>query len=290
MKIDGGVERHEEVFLARYARLRAWALQLTGGERESAEDLVQDAFIHFTFARPELEAIGNLDGYLYSMLRNLHRSQTRRAQRLAGRALPVLEYDSAETTLRASDDGDRLRVQDELRQVCRYACARKETSKAGSVLILRFIHGYYPREIALVTRTTRAAVEERLRVARDEAARYLKNPESLRFLRHATTDPHAHDAGTALAQPTDEFLCELRRAVFQSRRGECLSEETLALVYREEEETRREEAVTHEEDATRRRDDSSHAPDAAALAHLVSCPRCMDGVNKLLALPPLAER
>ncbi|HEV2763492.1 MAG TPA: RNA polymerase sigma factor, partial [Pyrinomonadaceae bacterium] len=269
VKFDEGVERHEEVFLARYGRLRAWALQLTGGDRGPAEDLVQDAYVHFTFARPDLERITNLDGYLYTMLRNLQRSQMRRAERLEGRGLPILEYDSAETTLRAAGERDRLRVQDELRQVCAYACARKESSKAGSVLILRFIHGYYPREIASVVRGTRASVEERLRVARGEAAQYLKNPESLRFIREAPRAQVRADAGTALPLPADEFLTELRRAVFESRRGACAGEEALRELYRAED---------------------AEGLDAPTLAHLVSCTRCMDEVNQLLGLPPLSER
>jgi len=32
-------------------------------------------------------------------------------------------------------------LREELWQACEYACARKETSRAGSVMILRFFHG-----------------------------------------------------------------------------------------------------------------------------------------------------
>src|SRR2546429_7579712 len=71
----------------------------------------------------------------------------------------------------------------------------KETSKAGRVLILRFLHGYYPREIAQVMQCTREAVEERLRVARSEARQYLENPKSLRFLGHQVSEPRAVATG-----------------------------------------------------------------------------------------------
>src|SRR5919206_3422227 len=115
-------ERHEDVFLARYRSLHAWALRLTGGDAARAEDLVHDAFVQFTFARPELGRVENLDGYLYQMLRNLHLSQLRRARRRGEDAPAVVEYDSAEGALRAfADPRDSIRVQDELRQVCRYA-------------------------------------------------------------------------------------------------------------------------------------------------------------------------
>ena len=211
---------HEEVFLARYGPLRAWALRLTGGDAARAEDLVHDAFVQFTFARPDLARVQNLDGYLYQMLRNLNTSQMRRANRRRGDEPAVFEYDSAEFVLRAADPRDLIRVQDELRQVCHYACVRKESSKAGSVLILRFMHGYYPVEIARFTGSTREAVEERLRVARNEARQYLKDPESLRFI---NKERGARAASTGYVQTPEELLSDLRRRVFDSRRGERLN-------------------------------------------------------------------
>ncbi|HEX8294250.1 MAG TPA: RNA polymerase sigma factor, partial [Pyrinomonadaceae bacterium] len=257
---------HEEVFLARYGLLRSWALRLTGGDAARAEDLVHDAFVHFTFARPDLARVQNLDGYLYQMLRNLNISQMRRANRRRGDEPAVFEYDSAEFVLRAADPRDLIRVQDDLRQVCHYACVRKESSKAGSVLILRFMHGYYPVEIARFTGATREAVEERLRVARNEARQYLKDPESLRFISKGRARG-ARAASTGYAQTPEELLRDLRQRVFESRRGQCPTAEGLSKVY-----------------------DSKGGPDCATLAHLVSCPRCIDEVNDLHELPLLAER
>lgn len=265
--IAADFDQHEEIFLARYTRLRAWALQFTENDRERAEDLVHDIYIQLTFTRPDLKAINNLDGYLYAMLRNLHLSQIRRSTRLQHRSLSIVDYDSAELGLRASDLREQIRLQDELREVCQYACARKETSKAGSVLILRFLHGYYPREIALVMRSTRSAVEERLRLARAEARQYLKNPKSLRFLRERAEE--RKPAQTGFARTTDGFLTELRDTVFDSRQGDCMSPGYLEKLYR--------------------RDEASGI-DHAALAHVVSCARCLDEVNRLLNLPLLNER
>ena len=73
---------HEELFMQHYQWLVTWALRLTDQNREQAEDLVHDCFVHFTICRPSLEAIENLEGYLYTMLRNLHLSQVRRAARI----------------------------------------------------------------------------------------------------------------------------------------------------------------------------------------------------------------
>jgi DNA-directed RNA polymerase specialized sigma24 family protein len=257
---------HEEVFLARYGPLRAWALRLTGGDAARAEDLVHDAFVQFTFARPDLARVQNLDGYLYQMLRNLNISQIRRAGRRRGDEPSVFEYDSAEFVLRAADPRDLIRVQDDLRQVCHYACVRKESSKAGSVLILRFMHGYYPVEIARFTGSTREAVEERLRVARNEARQYLKDPESLRFI-NKERGRGVPGPATGYTQAPEELLRDLRQRVFDSRRGGCVGGERLSKIY-----------------------EAKGGPDCATLAHLVSCPSCIDEVNDLHDLPLLSER
>ena len=262
-------ERHEDIFLARYAAMRGWALRLTEGDRARAEDLVHDAYVHFTLARPPLDGVENLDGYLFVMLRNLHTSQARRAARLRERMLPAIDYDSAAGAARAADPRDLARVHDELRACCRYACARMRTSKAGSVLALRFFHGYYPREIALVARATRESVEERLRVARGEARQFLKDPSALRFMRDDARAPEPRFAREgAAALTTDELLADLRRAIFDSREGDCPAAVELESLYQ------------------------AGAPgiDTRTLAHVVCCPRCIDEVNRLLGLPPLAGR
>src|ERR1044072_1054232 len=219
---------HEEVFLARYGPLRTWALRLTGGDAARAEALVPAPSVQFPFARPDLARVQSLDGYLYQMLRNLNISQLRRANRRRGDEPGVFEYDSAEFVLRAADPRELIRVQDDLRQVCHYACVRKESSKAGSVLILRFMHGYYPAEIARFTGTTREAVEERLRVARGEARQYLKDPESLRFI---NKERGVRAAPTGYVQTPEELLRDLRQRVFDSRRGECPVAERISKIY-----------------------------------------------------------
>ncbi len=266
-KIARDVDPHEEVFLARYVRLFAWALQLTEGDRQRAEDLVHDAYIQFTFAQPDLDSIQNLNGYLYSMLRNLHLSQVRRSERRQFRMLSVVDYDSAELGLRAADPREQISVQDQLREVCQYACLRKQTSKAGSVLILRFMHGYYPREIAQIMRCSREAVEERLRLARSEAKQYLENPAGLRFIGNPAGEKISISGG--FARTADEFLAELRRTVFDSRKGECLTAAQLETLYQKAAPAK----IQH-----------------LTLAHIVSCHACLDEVNRLLSLPTLSER
>ena len=61
------------------------------------------------------------------MLRNMHVAELRRAVRNPATALSVIEYDSAFWGLpRANDEFHLTQMQDQLRTVCDYACARKE--------------------------------------------------------------------------------------------------------------------------------------------------------------------
>lgn len=256
---------HEEAFLQRYDRLLGWTLSLTNHNQERAEDLVQDAFIQFTLSRPDLDSIHNLEGYLFAIVRNLHLSQIRREARNPIKPLDLIEYDSAEMGLRYLDPRAQAQVRDQLRSICQYACIRKETSKAGSVLILRFFHGYYPGEIARVMNGPRRAVDDWLRIARREAKLFAENPRRLGLSKEPLA---AALSNLAFDDTPFTFLSELRRAIFASRQGECLSVERLKELY----------------------SDQTEPIDSTILGHIVSCPRCLDEVNRLLGLPPLSDR
>jgi RNA polymerase sigma factor (sigma-70 family) len=265
----GPESSHDELFIERYQRLLAWSLKLTDNNRELAEDLVQDAFVQFTFARPDLSAIQNVDAYLYGILRHLHLSQVRRATRSRLQPLSIVEYESAELGLRSVDPRAQIQVQDELRRVCNYVCLRKESSRAASVLILRFFLGYYPSEIVRILRTSRSAIRERLRNARAEVRLGIENPKALGFVGNT---PIVESLPTSFARTSTDFLMELRHLIFRSRPGDCFSPDQLHALYRSPGET------------------AAEGIDTSTLAHMVACPECLDAVNRLHGLPSLAER
>ena len=256
----------EELFIRSYGQLLGWSLHLTGGDRAAAEDLLHDVYVLFSLHRPDISSIGNLEGYLYTMLRNLHISRLRRAARSPLKQLSVIDFDSAEGLLHTLTTEDRVVVQDQLRAVCRYACARKGKAKGACALILRFFHGYYPSEVARVLRTTRQAVDVRLLRARNEVRLFLENPRALGLLEGGLP---AGAAPAGFARPSDDFLSELRETVYRSRSGPCVSRLRLKGLYRPG-------AETH--------------PEQAELAHVVSCAECLDEVNRLLGIPRLSER
>jgi DNA-directed RNA polymerase specialized sigma24 family protein len=261
---------HRDAFLERYKGLHAWAVQMTANDQALAEDLLHDLFILFTLSQPDLRRIENLDNYLYASLRNLHISQLRRTTRARFEQLSVIEYESARLSLHSVAHGrDLIQAQDELRRICQYACIRKETANAASVLILRFFHGYYPTEIAKVTRRTRKAADKRLTAARVEAKAFLENSQSLAFINGPSQPATPEVFPVRFARTLGDFLFELQETIFQSRSGECLDREQLKHLY----------------DADR------PAPIARRhLAHIVSCPTCLNRVNALLGLPLLNER
>ena len=260
-------EKREQLFTERYASLLAWALRLTNQHREAAEDLVQDAFVQFMLGRTGLEQIENIDGYLRRMLRYMHASRmSRQAQRLHDTALSVADYDSLSLGWTAIEPPRRMQAFEELQQICAYACERKESSRAGSVLILRFFHDYFPTEIASILGTSRHCIDQWQRLARREAKLFMDEPGRLRFV-------DAKRAAERVAAKSSAFsgdpMTHLRRMIFHSCQGPCLSAEELREIY----------SLGNTDALTTPR-----------LAHIVSCRSCLDAVNVLLGLPLLAQR
>jgi hypothetical protein len=158
-------------------------------------------------------------------------------------------------------------MRDELAAVCQYACIRKETAKAASVLILRFFHGYYPEEIAQVMRSNRSAIEKRLQTARNEAKLYVQDGGNLSFINQKTL----LTGKPVLNSATTDMRIDLRRQIFSSCRGECDSVDAIRGLYTDEH-------------------SAEGSIDQGTAAHFVSCERCLDIVNSVLDLPPLANR
>src|SRR5688572_13916866 len=207
-------ERREQLFTERYEGLLAWALRLTNQDHEAAEDLVQDAFVQFMLGRTGLEQIENIDGYLRRMLRYMHASRmSRQAQRLHDTALSVADYDSLTLGWTAIEPPRRMQAFEELQQICSYACARKESSRAGSVLILRFFHDYFPTEIASILASSRHCVDQWQRLARQEVKLFMNEPGRLRFV---DAKRAAERCVTRSFASTGEPMSELRQMIFVS--------------------------------------------------------------------------
>jgi RNA polymerase sigma factor (sigma-70 family) len=260
-------EKREQLFTERYAGLLAWAMRLTNQQRDLAEDLVQDAFVQFMLGRTRLEEIENIDGYLRRMLRYMHVSRlSRSAQHLQEAALSVADYDSCRHGWTAIEPPRRMQAFEELHQICTYACSRKESSRAGSVLILRFFHEYFPTEIAALLNSSRHCVDQWQGLARREVKLFMNEPGRLSFVNAARP---ADRKQIRYLRSDCDLMLELRQIIFNSRQGDCLSQVELEEIYS---------------------GGNADALTTAKLAHIVSCAGCLDAVNELLGLPLLAQR
>jgi DNA-directed RNA polymerase specialized sigma24 family protein len=253
---------HEDVFIERYQSLRGWARRLAGNLTD-ADDLLHDAFLQFVLRRRDLSEIESIDAYLYGMLRRLRLSKRRAALRAREDPLEAIDYDTAELSLRMTDPRDTLRLHEELQAVCAYACRRKDTSKSGSVLLLRFFHGFFPGEIARILNCPLRGANDWLRIARREAREYLADSGQVRIGLAA----HRSNGGGDYADPADP-LDELRSAIWAARRGECSSAQSLARIY----------------------GGGTETLSCRTLAHVVSCRDCLARVTTLLGMRGPVDR
>jgi DNA-directed RNA polymerase specialized sigma24 family protein len=280
-----------EVFVEKYDQLLHWALRLTHRDREQAEDLLHEAFVHFTLRQLDFTGVENIDGYLYTVLKHFHLSTLRRAKHDPLNQISLVEFDSVALALRSTFDFDQVEVQNDLRRICAFLCWRKASAKSASYLILRFFHGYYPEEITRVALTSRNVVDHGIRLASSEAKVCLTEPGRLRFMPGRTKDKQTDEssAGTAesvpdfvpilFAIPAADFLHALSQIIFGSRVDGCLPKEELLHHYERPSEV---QGSANEE--------STASIDRTLLAHLVSCPPCLDTVNDYLQMPPLSGR
>jgi RNA polymerase sigma factor (sigma-70 family) len=258
--------KRAQLFTERYQSLLAWALRLTRDRRETAEDLVHDAFVQFMSSRTTLEEIQNIDGYLRRMLRYIYLSRTSRSpQHLNEMSLSLAGVEPYAVAETAIEPRRRMQAAEKLQQVCVYACWRKESSRAGSVLILRFFHEYCPEEIADLMRVSRHCVDQWQLLARREVKQFMAEPGRPTSWRTENTSPHPVN----YLQANYDVMTGIRRMIFDSCRGECVSQQVFEEIYPR---------------------DNRDALTTARLAHIVSCAVCLDVVNTLLELPLLAQR
>ncbi len=253
---------YEQVFEEDYIHLKVLALRITNNNQELSQDLLHDLYLRLSQREPA-EKPENLMAYLFIALRNSYQSVIRK-RRLEENYLSIDD----EFTSNILFDEKILnghKIEDDLRAICRYACLRKETSISGSVIILRYFHGYYMSEVSRIIRRSRNAVEARLATARREINQFLANPKSVPF---SVRVRHPQILAGSQSKAAGDLFTELRRQIFSARLGTCLSDDEYRFVFRL----------------------SNKAPKQPVLSHVVSCPRCLEKVNRLLDLPSLKGR
>jgi DNA-directed RNA polymerase specialized sigma24 family protein len=253
-----------ELLASRYGQLLRWAIVLTRGNTGKAEEIVQEFCVYVAVAKPDLAGVANLDGYLYTCLRNIYLSTLARASREALHLVSVEDYDSFAFAISANPTAESLQIQNDLRRICSYAVWRKEASKSASYFILHFFHGYGRREIAELAQLPIAAIYNKLKTARSEVRSYLQEPGKLRIVNRDT--PPKPTLSWNLLSSQDLFR-ELRQTILDARKTDCLPEGPLLAHYR-----------------------STTPISCALLAHIVSCERCLSLIDRDLRRPTLRDR
>lgn len=256
----------DDIVVAHYAQLLAWAQQFVGRDKSAAEDLVQDTLVRVALRDPDFSEVQNVSGYLFVTMRNVYLSEVRRRRVRPVEALSLADYESAAVSLlAAAQDRQRQAAYDELTLIVQYACLRKATSKAASALILRFFHGYYPAEIARILHGSQQAVDVRLRFARTEARAFVAAPNRLRAM-HQCQSP---TEGFGEVASDADFVSLLRERIFDARVGDCPTAADFEQSYG---------------------GPSTDPLDTRTLAHLVSCRSCLDAVNRRFGFSLLKDR
>lgn len=254
---------YDHFFQENYQTLQRWALQITMYDRELSEDLLHDVYVRFTQREEQPRDVDSVHGYLYVAMKNAYVTYLRRKTRTGSHQLSLLDHEFADNAALIIDPRTAIKVHDELRAICQYACVRKEKSISASILILRFFHGYFSAEVSRVVNRSRNAVEARLLKARREVAEHLHNPIRI----EKATASHKDALGEPVRVRAD-LLFELREQVFSAVAGRCFTRESLNTVYR-----KARGGLGREE-----------------LSHLVSCEDCLDEVNAMLHMPKLKDR
>jgi hypothetical protein len=120
-------------------------------------------------------------------------------------------------------------------------------------------------EVMQVVQSTRSAIDKAVRAARTEARMDLERPGVLRQIGSAR-GPNIHPPKNA--DDSQGLFLALRAKVFRSCTGDCFGRSLLEARYEQ----------------------LGQSFTTAELAHLVSCPECLDRANRLLSLPLLNER
>jgi len=249
-----------------YSQLLKWGAVLTRGDAAMTQEIVHDLCLHFTLAKPDLSQVANLDGYLYTCLRNIYLSALARSSREAAQFVSTAEFDSAQFALGGISSEGLLRRQNDLRRICSFAMWRKESSKSASYLILLFFHGYCRREVAEIACLPIAAIYNKLKIAREELKSHLEDSGKLRIaVRDVPPEPELRLSPVSSV----ELFAELREAILQANPAECLAVDTLLIHYQP---------------------GNVKPISCTLLSHIVSCERCLNLIDRHFQRPTLEDR
>jgi RNA polymerase sigma-70 factor (ECF subfamily) len=149
---DDSARAVEALFRECQHRVGRYLVQLVG-DRELAEDLLQDTFHDALRSSGQLPGVRNPEAWIFGIARHRALRALRRRRRFFG-ALRRLDASPAQ----ASGDEELVAVRDLL--------ARTLSAEDSALVLLRYLHGFDAVELATMTGSTPEAVRQRLSRAR----------------------------------------------------------------------------------------------------------------------------
>jgi DNA-directed RNA polymerase specialized sigma24 family protein len=256
----------ESVYAEKYQWLLRWALHFCDGDREMAEDLVQDTFMRMLSSWSSIRDVANPERFLYAYLRYGYLRLRRSDRRHNFQPLSSIDFELIDVGVDQSYAG-LVKWQEELHMAVDFLCWRKTVTKSASMLLLRFFHGFFPSEIMQIAKLPRKAVDGGIASAKLEVKAYIAEPGMLKLKPHGAEPASPRVSGPATS--IEEFMPQMLHVVFASGGGKCPPSTVLDDRYN---------------------DRHSTPIDCWLLSHIVSCPHCLDRIVSQLNLPPRGSR
>jgi len=171
---SGDIDAYGEI-VARYSgRLLNFVLRFVG-DRETAEDIVQETFLRSFRKRREYRAIANFSTWLFTIAGNLAKSELRRRKRW--RFLSLNRDEESQTGFELPDESFRpdLVAESSLADTQIQQAIAQLPDNYREVILLRDVEGMSYQEIARVVRCPVGTVKSRVNRARIRLQQKLRN-------------------------------------------------------------------------------------------------------------------
>ncbi len=171
---NGDIEAYGKIVNRYRGRLYNFVFRFVG-DRETAEDIVQEAFLRAYRKRSEYRAIANFSTWLFTIAGNLAKSELRRRKRW--RLFPLHRDEESETGMELPDESyrpDRI-TESSIADVQIHQAIMSLSENYRQVILLRDVEGLSYQEIAEISRCPVGTVKSRVNRARLKLQQKLKN-------------------------------------------------------------------------------------------------------------------
>jgi RNA polymerase sigma-70 factor, ECF subfamily len=171
---DGNIEAYGRIVTRYKARLYNFVFRFVG-ERETAEDIVQETFLRAFRKRQDYRAIANFSTWLFTIAGNLAKSELRRRKRWRLFSLHKDENDEGGYELPDESHRPDTVTESEIADVQIHKAIQSLPANYRQVVLLRDVEGMSYQEIAEISNCPVGTVKSRVNRARLKLQQKLRN-------------------------------------------------------------------------------------------------------------------